>query len=152
MDGGDNSAHGSGQGFSNATLSHESLLMGPALPKYPSKLDGLNHTHQVYTYGTILVASSVWVLCSGILHSIIGCSLLNILRPCSGLKTSGNEHPVTESNIPEERVFVTALPWKPKNLQVQCDLWFWVTGKKKIRTNAIMWLSLPTFMWTEWLD
>jgi hypothetical protein len=85
MDGGGNNAQGLGQGLSNPTLGHKSLLMDLALQKYPSKLDGLNHTNQGYSLGTILVARSVWELCFGILRSIILCSLLNILRPYSGL-------------------------------------------------------------------
>ena len=91
MDGGDKNAQGLGQGFSSPPLGHKSLLMDPVLPEYPSKLDGLSHTHQVYSFGTILVARAIWELCFGILHSII----VYLLRPCSGLTSSGNEHLVT---------------------------------------------------------
>jgi hypothetical protein len=119
-----------GQGYSSPTLGHKSLLMDPAIPIYPSKLDGLNHTQQIHSFGTILVARSVWELSSGILHSISVCSLLNILT------SSGNEHLVTEHNIPEIRAFLTALLLKSKHPQVQCELFF-VEGKKCIRTNAI---------------
>jgi hypothetical protein len=77
--------------------------MDPAIPIYPSQLDDLNHTQQIYSFGTISVARSVLELCSGILYSINVCSLLNILT------SSGNEHLVTEHNIPEIRVFLTAL-------------------------------------------
>jgi hypothetical protein len=77
----------------------------------------------------------MWELHSGILHSSTGCSLPSILRLCHSLKTSGHVHPVTQHNIPEERVFLTALLCKPKNLHNQYDLWFWVMGEKYMKNQ-----------------
>jgi hypothetical protein len=41
MEDDDKNAHGLGQGFSSPPLGHKSLLMDPAVPKYPCKLGGL---------------------------------------------------------------------------------------------------------------